>query len=86
MQENTRLQSKVVRLNLGAPGAAAPDNALLEELREENAELREDNDKLVAYLESLEKKKRELEEFAQNSQGNTHLPVPTSPFPEEKQN
>ena len=68
-QENTRLQSKVVRLNLGAPQNSAGDNALVEELREENAELREDNDKLVAYLESLERKKKDLEEFAAQAQG-----------------
>ena len=41
----------------------------MEELREENAELREDNDKLVAYLESLERKKKDLEEFAAQAQG-----------------
>ena len=64
VQENTRLQSKVVRLNLGPSPVASGDAAALEELREENAELREDNDKLVAYLEALEKKKKELEELA----------------------
>lgn len=35
---------------------------MLEELKEENTELREDNDKLVSYLETLEERKKELEE------------------------
>ena len=45
-QENTRLQSKIVRLNLGTPTQTNAE-AEVEDLKEENAELREDNDKLV---------------------------------------
>lgn len=57
-----------MRLNLGTPQIGAGDAALIEEVREENAELREDNDKLVAYLESLERKKKDLEDFAAQAQ------------------
>ena len=60
VQECTRLQSKVLRFDMGVtsvPQPLAPDSrALLDELREENGQLRDDNDKLVEYLEKLEAK------------------------------
>lgn len=60
-QENTRLQSKVLRFDLGQtssenPRADAVSRAQFEALQEENSQLRVDNDKLVEYLESLEAK------------------------------
>lgn len=66
----------MVRLNLGAPAANTGDAAVIEELREENAELREDNDKLVAYLESLERKKKDLEEYAAQAQAGQGAMLP----------
>ena len=59
LQENTRLQSKVLRFDMGVTvpqPLGADGRALLEELREENGQLRDDNDKLVEYLEKLEAK------------------------------
>ena len=60
-QENTRLQSKVLRFDMGVtlppqPSQAPPGEAraLMDELKEENLQLRDDNDKLVEYLEKLE--------------------------------
>lgn len=70
MQENTRLQSKVVRLNLGSTNLSEPPVSVMEELKdlkEENTELREDNDKLLSYLEGLEEEKKELEAAVQQS-------------------
>ena len=60
VQENTRLQSKVLRFDMGVtvpPQPAAVQGearVLMDELKEENLQLRDDNDKLVEYLEKLE--------------------------------
>ena len=74
LQENTRLQSKVVRLNLGSSSleesSASPSYLEdLKDLKEENAELREDNDKLLSYLDGLEERKKELEAIVASRPG-----------------
>ncbi|KAK9795919.1 hypothetical protein WJX73_003637 [Symbiochloris irregularis] len=80
-QENMRLQSKVLRFDLGVtppPSEAArlpsgmgeAEKQLVDELKDENAQLREDNDKLVEYLESLETK------LAQGRASGGAVPVP----------
>lgn len=71
MQENTRLQGKIVRLNLGTPRPeqASPEAMEeLNELREENAELREDNDRMLSHLDELTEKKNRLEALLQGMQ------------------
>ena len=48
-----------------------PSTSVLEEmkdLKEENAELREDNDKLLSYLDGLEERKKELEALVEGEQ------------------
>ena len=41
----------------------------LKDLKEENAELREDNDKLLSYLDGLEERKKELEAIVASRSG-----------------
>ena len=74
VQENTRLQSKVVRLNLGSSRLEEPSPSPsyledMKDLKEENAELREDNDKLLSYLDGLEERKKELEAIVASRPG-----------------
>lgn len=80
-QENMRLQSKVLRFDLGvmpppnepqrtASGMGEVEKQVVDELRDENAQLREDNDKLVEYLETLETK------LAQGRASGGPIPVP----------
>lgn len=70
LQENRRLQSKLLKLDLGGSpqGNAAADSEIMA-LQSENAELRDDNDKLVNYLENLDKRKKELEDALMNNFG-----------------
>lgn len=79
-QENTRLQSKVVRLNLGSSRLEEPSPSPsyledMKDLKEENAELREDNDKLLSYLDGLEERKKELEAIVASRSGKQKLNI-----------
>ena len=91
-----RLQSKVLRFDLGMSPAAAAEQpqprdtsgrneatrAMIDELREENNQLHEDNDKLVEYLEQLEA--RLAQQGAQSKTASPQQPTNldrTSPLP-----
>ena len=86
-QENSRLQSKLLGLNLSEPGSRAsmgslasegPDaiarlqsigsmSAMIDELTAENEQAQEDIDKLVSYVEYLERKGKPIARDANQS-------------------
>lgn len=82
LQENTRLQSKVLKLDLGgSPQESSGAEKALATVQAENAELRDDNDKLVNYLEGLEKRKQDLEDQVMNNAGKILISLVWNFFP-----
>lgn len=61
MQENTRLQSKILKLDLGAwPQEYSEAMRTLASVQSENDKLCDDNDQLMKHSEALEKQNKDL--------------------------